>query len=202
VSRSGTGEDALVIDPGEDPGRVEATLSAAGLRCVSILVTHAHFDHIGAVGPLARATGSPVYISSGEANLLLSPNDGLPPGFGPFEPYEADVKLRGDEVFAVAGLTVRTHLAPGHSPAGLVFAISDPDDGEAALFVGDVIFRGSVGRTDLAGGSWPTLRDSILRLYRSCPLDAPVFSGHTPPTTLADELRSNPFLDEIRAAVR
>ena len=136
VSRSGTGEDALVIDPGEDPDRIEASLAADELRCVSILVTHAHFDHIGAVGPLARTTGSPVYLSSGEANLLVSPNDGLPPGIGPFEPYEADVKLRGDEVFVVAGLTVTTHLAPGHSPAGLVFEIADAEDGATALFVG------------------------------------------------------------------
>jgi hydroxyacylglutathione hydrolase len=123
------------------------------------------------------------------------------PGFGALESYEADVKLQGDERFSVAGLDVQTHLAPGHSPAGLVFEITDPASGQVALFVGDVIFRGSVGRTDFAGGSFEVLSDSIVRLYESCPLDAPVLSGHSGPTTLADELRTNPFLDGVRRRV-
>jgi glyoxylase-like metal-dependent hydrolase (beta-lactamase superfamily II) len=119
-------------------------------------------------------------------------------GFGAFESYEADVKLRGDERFSLAGLDIKSHLAPGHSPAGLVFEITDPGSGQVALLVGDVIFRGSVGRTDFAGGSFDVLSESIVRLYENCPLDAPVLSGHSGPTTLADELRTNPFLDGVR----
>ena len=199
VSRSGAGE-ALVVDPGDMPERVSASLSVAGVRCVAILVTHAHFDHVGAVNPLAREHGCPVYISSSESIMLEQIDRFTMPGFGPFEPYEADVKLSGDERFSVAGLTVQTHFAPGHSPGGLVFEITDPADGDAALFVGDVIFRGSVGRTDFEGGSWEQLEASILRLYETCPLDAPVYSGHSAPTTLAHERRTNPFLDAVRAS--
>jgi hydroxyacylglutathione hydrolase len=168
---------------------------------VAILVTHAHHDHVGAVTPVARGHGCPVYISSGEAHMLRNLEQQDVSGFGPLESYEADVNLQGDERFSVAGLDVQTHFAPGHSPAGLVFEITDPASGQAALFVGDVIFRGSVGRTDLPGGSFATLEDSIVRLYESCPRDAPVLSGHSGPTTLDHELAANPFLDGVRARV-
>jgi glyoxylase-like metal-dependent hydrolase (beta-lactamase superfamily II) len=198
VSRSGAGE-ALIVDPGDEPERVSATLSAAGLRCVGILVTHSHFDHVGAVAPLAREHGAPVYISEIDAKGLVAINDDLWEGFGPFEPYEADVLLQGNEEFELAGLQVRCLAAPGHAPGHLVYAISDPADGQTVLCVGDVIFRGSVGRTDFEGGDWATLEASIARLYATYPLDAPVLSGHSEPTTLAHELRTNPFLDAIRA---
>jgi glyoxylase-like metal-dependent hydrolase (beta-lactamase superfamily II) len=198
VSRSGE-EEALVVDPGEDPGRVDETLRMDGLRCVGILVTHAHFDHVGAVAPLARQHGAPVYISAGEAQGLRSINDHTWPGFGRFEPYEPDVELVGDDSIELANLAITTHLAPGHSPASIVYVISDPSDGDTALFVGDVIFRGSVGRTDFPGCSWAVLERSILGLYASCPLDAPVYSGHSAPTTLAHERRTNPFLDAVRS---
>jgi glyoxylase-like metal-dependent hydrolase (beta-lactamase superfamily II) len=200
VSRSGAGE-ALVIDPGAEPETITAALSEAGVRCAAVLITHGHYDHVGAVAPIARGHGCPVYISSGESHMLENLEKEDAPGFGPLESYEADVKLQGDERFSVAGLDVQTHLAPGHSPAGLVFEITEPDSGQVALFVGDVIFQGSVGRTDFAGGSFPVLEDSIVRLYETCPADAPVLSGHSGPTTLADELRTNPFLDGVRRRV-
>jgi hydroxyacylglutathione hydrolase len=198
VSRSGAGE-ALIVDPGDEPERVSATLSAANLRCVGILVTHSHFDHVGAVAPLAREHGAPVYISGIDAKALSSINDNLWEGFGPFEPYEADVLLQDGDVVEVAGLEVRVHAAPGHAAGHLVYEIRDPEDGQTVLCVGDVIFRGSVGRTDFEDGDWPTLEASILRLYATCPLDAPVLSGHSGPTTLEHERRTNPFLDAVRA---
>jgi hydroxyacylglutathione hydrolase len=191
----------LVIDPGDEPEKITAALSEAGVGCAAVLITHGHHDHIGAVAPVARGHGCPVYISSGESHMLENLEKEVAPGFGALESYEADVKLQGDERFSVAGLDVQTHLAPGHSPAGLVFEITDPASGQVALFVGDVIFSGSVGRTDFAGGSFEVLSDSIVRLYESCPLDAPVLSGHSGPTTLADELRTNPFLDGVRRRV-
>jgi hydroxyacylglutathione hydrolase len=191
----------LVIDPGAEPERILTALAEAGLHCAAVLVTHAHHDHIGAVAPVARGHGCPVYISSGEAHMLRNLEQQDVSGFGPLESYEADVNLQGDERFSVAGLDVQTHFAPGHSPAGLVFEITDPASAQAALFVGDVIFRGSVGRTDLPGGSFATLEDSIVRLYESCPRDAPVLSGHSGPTTLDHELAANPFLDGVRARV-
>jgi hydroxyacylglutathione hydrolase len=191
----------LVIDPGAEPERISTALDEAGLQCVAILVTHAHHDHVGAVTPVARGHGCPVYISSGEAHMLRNLEEQEVPGFGGLESYEPDVNLQGDERFSLAGLDIRTHSAPGHSPAGLVFEITEPASGQVALFVGDVIFRGSIGRTDLPGGSFATLEDSIVRLYESCPRDAPVLSGHSGPTTLADELRTNPFLDGVRRRV-
>lgn len=190
-----------MIDPGAEPATITAALSEAGVRCAAVLITHGHYDHVGAVAPLVRGHGCPVYISSGESHMLENLEKEDAPGFGPLESYEADVKLQGNERFSVAGLDVQTHLAPGHSPAGLVFEITDPASGQVALFVGDVIFRGSVGRTDFAGGSFPVLEDSIVRLYETCPTDAPVLSGHSGPTTLADELRTNPFLDGVRRRV-
>jgi hydroxyacylglutathione hydrolase len=191
----------LVIDPGAEPATITAALSDAGVTCAAILVTHGHYDHVGAVAPIARGYGCPVYISSGESHMLENLENEDAPGFGPLESYEADVKLQGDERFSVAGLDVQTHRAPGHSPAGLVFEITEPASGQLALFVGDVIFRGSVGRTDFAGGSFAVLEDSIVRLYENCPVDAPVLSGHSGPTTLAAELETNPFLDGVRRRV-
>jgi glyoxylase-like metal-dependent hydrolase (beta-lactamase superfamily II) len=191
----------LVIDPGAEPEKITAALSEAGLTCAAILITHGHYDHVGAVAPVARGHGCPVYISSGESHMLENLESEVVSGFGALESYEADVKLQGEERFSLAGLDIKSHLAPGHSPAGLVFEITDPGSGQVALFVGDVIFRGSVGRTDFAGGSFDVLSDSIVRLYENCPLDAPVLSGHSGPTTLADELRTNPFLDGVRRRV-
>jgi hydroxyacylglutathione hydrolase len=191
----------LVIDPGAEPETITAALSEAGVSCAAILITHAHYDHVGAVAPIARGHGCPVYISSGESHMLENLEKENAPGFGPLESYEADVKLQGDERFSIAGLDLQTHFAPGHSPAGLVFEVSDPESGQVVLFVGDVLFRGSIGRTDFAGGSFAVLEDSIVRLYESCPLDAPVLSGHSGPTTLADELATNPFLDGVRRRV-
>ena len=123
------------------------------------------------------------------------------PGFGSLESYEADVKLQGDERFSIVGLDIQTHLAPGHSPAGLVFEITDPDSGQVALFVGDVIFRRLGGSHRLRGGSFETLEDSIVRLYESCRWTPPCCPGTPGPTTLADELRTNPFLDGVRRRV-
>jgi hydroxyacylglutathione hydrolase len=190
-----------VIDPGAEPERILTALGEGGLQCAAVLITHAHHDHIGAVAPVARGHGCPVYLSSGEAHMLRNLEEQDAPGFGPLESYEADVNLQGDERFSVAGLNIQTHSAPGHSPAGLVFEITDPESGQVALFVGDVIFRGSVGRTDFPGSSWEILEDSIVRLYESCPRDAPVLSGHSGPTTLEHELATNPFLDGVRARV-
>ncbi len=191
-----------MVDPGDEPEAITAALAASAVRCAAILVTHAHFDHVGAVAPLARSTGSPVYISCGEAPILAALDSATPPGVGPFESYEADVKLRGDERFSVAGLDVQTHLVPGHSVAGLAFEVRDPDSGEVVVLVGDVIFRGSVGRTDFPGCSAAVLADSIVSLYETCPRDAPILSGHSEPTTLAAELGTNPFLDAVRRRVQ
>ncbi len=189
-----------MIDPGAEATRIELALDAAAVRCVAILLTHGHIDHVGAVAALARRRRSPVYISSGDAPMLA--REDVWPGFDDYEPYDAEVKLDGDERFDVAGLEIRTHQAPGHTPHGVVFEVAAPD-GDRALFVGDTIFRGSVGRSDFPESDPAALAGTLARLYDgSLPLDVPVYSGHTEPTTLRAELRSNPFLDHVRSARR
>jgi hydroxyacylglutathione hydrolase len=193
VSSAGTGE-ALVIDPGAEPDRIRRSLQASGLRCAAILVTHAHH-----VGPLARDGSSPVYASRGEASILSAPSTGLDSGLGPIDPHDPEVLLDGGERLQLAGLDVEVLAVPGHSPAALAFRITDPADGDEQVFVGDVIFAGSVGRTDFPGSSWPVLEHSILALYDAVGLDVPIHPGHGPSTTLGRERATNPFLDAVRA---
>jgi glyoxylase-like metal-dependent hydrolase (beta-lactamase superfamily II) len=196
VSSVGAGE-ALVVDPGAEPERIRRSLEAGGLRCGAILVTHTHHDHIGAVGALARDGSVPVYVSRGEASILSAPRSGLPGG-GEVEGYEADVLLEGGDAFEEAGLAVEAIAVPGHSPAALAFRVTAPD-GDEAVFVGDAIFAGSVGRTDLPGASWPVLERSLLALFDAVGLDVPIHPGHGPSTTLRRERATNPFLDAVRA---
>jgi hydroxyacylglutathione hydrolase len=197
VSSAGAGE-ALVVDPGDEPERIRGALEASGLRCGAILITHTHHDHIGAVGALARSGTVPVYVSRGEASILSAPENGLGSGLEQIEGYEADVLLDGGEHLELAGLEVDVLPVPGHSPAAVAFRITAPDGDEAA-FVGDAVFAGSVGRTDLPGSSWPVLEQSILGLYDHVGLDVPIHPGHGPSTTLGRERATNPFLDAVRA---
>jgi hydroxyacylglutathione hydrolase len=115
------------------------------------------------------------------------------PGFGPFESYEADHTVSGGERLSLAGLEIEVHFTPGHSPGHVTYAI--PEAG--ALFSGDVLFQGSVGRVDLPGGDWPTLLSSIERLIDSFPPETTVYPGHMGITTLGRERAGNPFLQEL-----
>jgi hydroxyacylglutathione hydrolase len=183
---------AVVIDPGGDADELLRELERAGARCEAILVTHTHWDHIGAVADLADATGAPVSISELEARVLERPED-VYPGMG-VRPYSPETRLSGDERFDAAGLAWETVPVPGHSPGHLAFAT------EGALFSGDVLFQNSVGRTDLPFADWDTLVASIRLLLERFPPDTAVYPGHGPPTTLGAELARNPFLGELRAA--
>jgi hydroxyacylglutathione hydrolase len=146
------------------------------------------------VAPVAQATGAPVYCPDAERQVLANINDYVPwPDFGPFESYEADHTLQGDERLELAGLAIEVISTPGHSPGHLTYAIPASD----ALFSGDVLFQGSVGRVDLPGGDWPTLLASIERLIDSFPPEATVYPGHMGITTLGHERATNPFLREL-----
>ena len=158
---------------------------------MAILITHCHWDHLGGVADLAEGTGAPVYMSALEAPVLDRPGDWFPDV--PLRPYVADVRLEGDETLSLAGLTWETVRVPGHSPGHLAYHV------DGALVSGDVLFAGSVGRTDLPGTDWPTLLASIGMLVDRFPPDTLVYAGHGPPTTLGDELATNPFLAELRA---
>jgi glyoxylase-like metal-dependent hydrolase (beta-lactamase superfamily II) len=185
----------VIVDPGEEADRITQAIADLGIETVdAILVTHTHFDHIGAVAPVAQATAAPVYCPVLETQVLQNINDYVPwPEFGPFEGYEADHTVAGGETLELAGLTFEVIFTPGHSPGHVTYAIRDAP----ALFSGDVLFQGSVGRVDLPGGDWPTLSKSIESLLESFPPETTVYPGHMGITTLGRERATNPFLREL-----
>jgi hydroxyacylglutathione hydrolase len=184
--------EAAVVDPGGDAPRLLRELESRAARCSGILITHTHWDHLGAVADLAEATGAPVYMPSVEAIVLARPQDFFP-GID-IRPYQAEILLEGDERLEVAGIDFQTLSVPGHSPGHVAYYA------DGALFSGDVLFAGSVGRTDLPFADWETLVESIRFLMDRFPPDTIVYSGHGPETTLGAELARNPFLSELRAS--
>jgi hydroxyacylglutathione hydrolase len=195
IVRQKDSERALIVDPGEESDRLEQAVEALGINAVeAILLTHTHFDHIGAVAPLARATRAPVYCPELEKQVLANIMDYVPwPGFGPFESYDADHTVRGGETLELAGMAIDVIFTPGHSPGHVTYSIRE----EAALFSGDVLFEGSVGRVDLPGGDWATLLGSIESLTTEFPPETTVYPGHMGITTLGRERATNPFLREL-----
>jgi len=196
VLRRDGSSHALVVDPGEEAPRILGAIEQLGLEVEAVLVTHCHFDHIGAVAPVARATGAPVYVSEIERPVLADIMSYVPfPGFGPYESYDADHLLKGGERLELAGFEIDVLFTPGHSPGHLTYSIPD----ERAIFSGDVLFQGSVGRVDLPGGDWGTLLASIGSLVDALPEHTTVHPGHMGITTLGAERRTNPFLAELAA---
>ena len=193
VRRDGS-ERALIIDPGDEPDKLIAAIEALGVQLDGILLTHTHFDHVGAVAPVARATGAEVWVPKLEAFVLSDIMSFVPwPGFGPFESYDAEHTLEGGERLELAGFEIDVLFTPGHSPGHVTFSIPD----ERAIFSGDVLFKQSIGRTDLPGGDHETLLQSIRGLVESLPGDTAVHPGHMGTTTLAAERATNPFLAEL-----
>ena len=186
---------AVIVDPGDEAERLLAAAKDLGVDIEAILLTHSHFDHIGAVAPVARDTGAPVYCPQIERPVLADVMSWVPPGFGPFESYEADHTLAGGERLSLAGLDIDVIFTPGHSPGHLTYAVP------GALLSGDVLFQGSVGRVDLPGGDWGTLERSIEGLLLRYPAETIVYPGHMGVTTLGRERDTNPFLSELRARV-
>ena len=194
VRASRSAPDALVIDPGADAAALRLELARTGARCAAILVTHSHWDHIGAVADLAEGTGAPVHMPDAEAFVLERPDEVYGALGVRVRPWTPEVRLQGDETLTLAGIELETLRVPGHSPGHIAFHAG------GCLFSGDVLFAGGVGRVDLPGGDWSTLIASIRMLGERFPPQTVVYSGHGPPTTLGDELARNPFLAELRAA--
>jgi len=193
---------AVIVDPGDEPERLLGAIDALGVKLEAVLITHCHFDHIGAVAPVAEATGAPVYCPQIERPVLADIMSWVPPGFGPFQSYEAEHTLAGGERLTIAGLDIEVLFTPGHSPGHLTYAIASAGDRERELFSGDVLFAGSVGRVDLPGGDWATLERSIGELVRTFPAATPVYPGHMGMTSLGRERDTNPFLAELRSSMQ
>jgi glyoxylase-like metal-dependent hydrolase (beta-lactamase superfamily II) len=192
IRRNGS-DEALIVDPGDEAPRILAAVDELGADVKAILLTHTHFDHVGAVAAVAAATGAEVWVPEIEAPILADIDSWTPPGFGPFESYEAEHKLSGGEKLELAGFDIDVIFTPGHSPGHVTFSIPD----EQAIFSGDVLFHGSVGRVDLPGGDGPTLMESIRNLVESLPAETKVHPGHMGLTTLGAERASNPFLTSL-----
>jgi len=186
-------EEGVVIDPSGDVAEFRLELARLGARCTAILITHGHWDHLLGVADLAESSGAPVYMAEDERALLENLPDLVPAGV-PARSYSADVLLKGDETLELAGITFETLRVPGHSPGHLAYYT------DGCLFSGDVLFSGSVGRTDLPGANWEALVESLRELTERFPPDTVVYSGHGPPTTLGTELARNPFLASLRAS--
>jgi hydroxyacylglutathione hydrolase len=222
VRSSAEATQALMIDPGEEPQRLLDAAQALGVEIGAILITHCHFDHIGAVAPVARATGAPVYCPEIELGVLADIMKWMMPGFGPFESWHAEHTVSGGERLTLAGLDIEVVFTPGHSPGHVTYAISagageadlefsdtpavispgapGPLDVAPVLLSGDVLFQGSVGRVDLPGGDWATLERSIGGLMERFEPSTIVYPGHMGVTTLGREWDANPFLGELRAS--
>ena len=192
------GEQCVVIDPGQDavPG-IEEILREHRLRPVAVLLTHGHIDHVFSVVPVCGAHDVPAYVHPADRYMLSDPSRslGMPPGQPIFglewsEPSDV-VELTGNDTITLAGLDLTVDHAPGHTEGSMTFRLGDD-----VLFSGDLVFAGSVGRTDLPGGSYDALLDSLRRVVLPLPDELPILSGHGPQTTVGRERATNPFLRE------
>ena len=194
ILRRDGSDRALIVDPGEEAPRLLAAIDELGVTLDGILITHTHFDHVGAVAPIAEATGAEVWVPEIEKPVLADIMSYVPwEGFGPFDSWDAEHTVKGGEKLELAGFEIDVMFTPGHSPGHVTFSIPD----EQAAFSGDVLFQGSVGRTDLPGGDWGTLLESIRTLTESLPAETTVYPGHMGITTLGAERATNPFLAEL-----
>jgi hydroxyacylglutathione hydrolase len=184
--------EAVVVDPGGNAADLRLELARSGASVAAILITHGHFDHVGGVADLAEGTGAPVYMPEGERDRLERYAEFAPVGV-PGRSYVPDHLVEGGETIEVADLSFECVAIPGHSPAHVAYST------DGALFSGDLLFAGSVGRVDLPGADWDTLLDSVRTLFDRYPPETVVYPGHGTATTLGDERARNPFLAELRA---
>ena len=185
----GAAAECAVIDPGEEAGRILHEIAGAGARPTAIWITHAHLDHVMGVARVRRETGAPVYLHPADRELYdQAVQQGLAFGVPVDPPPAPDGGLAAGDTVPVGQLRFTVRHAPGHSPGSVCLV------GEGVAFTGDVLFAGSIGRTDLPGGDFDTLIRSIERELLTLPDSTIVYSGHGPETTVGHERRSNPFL--------
>jgi hydroxyacylglutathione hydrolase len=203
------GAECVIIDPGQDAERgIDEILTEHRLRPAAVLLTHGHLDHIWSVAPVCGAKGIPAYIHPEDRALLSDPARGLPLAagqqlFGGLTFTEPDDvrELADGMTLSLVGLEIVVNHAPGHTRGSVTFRLPEEETGhEDVLFSGDLLFAGSIGRTDLPGGDYPTILRSLARVCLTLPDQTVVLSGHGPQTTIGAERRGNPFLAGLAPA--
>ncbi len=187
---TGENKEAVVIDPGNTAVKVINYIKAEGLAVKAILQTHAHFDHMCAAQEIQAATGADIYITKAEAEVAANPDYNLSSIFGYAEAYHYDKELLSGDVIEFGDTSCRVILTPGHTGGGCCFYF----EAEGALFSGDTLFMGSVGRTDFPTGDEETLRKSIIEKLYTLPDETKVFCGHGPSTTIGFEKQHNEYV--------
>lgn len=181
--------EAAIVDPGEESDLFLARLGTEGWTLRAIWLTHAHLDHVAGLSAMREATGAPVWLHPGDRRLYdHAPDQARAYGFTLQRLAPPDREFREGEPAVVGGLAFDVFHTPGHSPGSVSLA------GYGVVFVGDVLFAGSVGRTDLPGGDADALRASIRDKLYALPDETVVHSGHGPATTIGVEARANPFV--------
>jgi len=204
------GEQCVVIDPGQDAADgVEELIREHRLSPVAVLLTHGHIDHIWSVVPVCGAHDVPAFIHPADRDLLSDPGKGLGMDIGQLfrglrftEPDDVR-ELPEEGPLEIAGMRFQVDLTPGHTPGSITFRLPAVDAGEVTaplLFSGDLLFAGSIGRTDLPGGSYPTILASLARVCLPLPDETAVLSGHGPATTIGRERATNAYLREAADA--
>lgn len=189
VSKKG-GSEAFVVDPGDEPEKLDRIIKERGLTLTGILLTHGHFDHIGAVEALRESTGAKVYAMKEEQETLESPDRNLSSSYGAGYGLTSDVFLRDKEELSLAEIKIQVLHTPGHTPGGCCFYLAD----EGIVFSGDTLFHTSVGRSDFPGGSASALVRSIKEKLMCLPEETKVYPGHMEATDIHTEKTFNPFL--------
>ena len=187
-------DTCIVVDPGAHGAEIAGAIANEGLTCTTIVCTHGHHDHVGGVAALKRATGATYMISAGDAErathaIELSSHVFDVSSDDVTDAPEADVKLKEGDVVRLGDISLRVMETPGHTEGGIVLV----EDDAMVAFVGDTVFEGSVGRTDLVGGDAATLKKTIARLKEELSPEFVLLSGHGNPTTMGRELMYNPF---------
>lgn len=192
---------AIYIDPGDEVDQLLATIAALGLQVTHILLTHAHVDHVSGVAEAKRALGAPIFLHKDDLFIYQNAvRTGMMFGLTVEEPPPVDRYYEDDAIITFGDYQVRVAHTPGHCPGGVCLAISKNGDQAAPhLFVGDTLFAGSIGRTDLPGGDYDTLLKAITSVLFKYSDDAIVYSGHGPETTIGREKATNPFVLEYLA---
>jgi glyoxylase-like metal-dependent hydrolase (beta-lactamase superfamily II) len=182
--------EGVIIDPGGHPERILAQVERYGLAIKVVLNTHAHFDHTDANGAIVQATGAPLALHPQDQSILKASGGAAMFGLQADPSPPPDLDLHDGDELEIGALRFRVLHTPGHTPGHVCFYEAEQD----ALFDGDVLFYRGIGRTDLPGGNWQQLMDSIQQVLFALPDQTVVYSGHGPATTIAEEKQSNPWL--------